>query len=178
MIPRLLTSISVFTLLAALASPIRLVAQNNGEGKRAMLVVFDAPGAGTGFDQGTFEFGLIPEGRITGHYINTMGTITGHYIDANRVYQGFVRASDGAIAHFDVPGAGTNFLQGTFAMGINPAGTITGYSIDANGAYHSYMRASDGTITQFDFPGAGTGPSSGTLAMGINPCGYDHGILP
>jgi hypothetical protein len=143
-----------------------------------MLVVFDAPGAGTGFDQGTFEFGLIPEGRITGHYINTMGTITGHYIDANRVYQGFVRASDGAIAHFDVPGAGTNFLQGTFAMGINPAGTITGYSIDANGAYHSYMRASDGTITQFDFPGAGTGPSSGTLAMGINPCGYDHGILP
>ena len=54
MTSRLLISTSAFTLLAALSIPIRLAAQDSGEGRGAKLVIFDAPGAGTDFEQGMF----------------------------------------------------------------------------------------------------------------------------
>jgi hypothetical protein len=105
------------------------------------ITTFDAPGAGTGFDQGTLP-----------NSINPTGAITGYYSDANSVGHGFLRAPDGTITTFDVPGAGTAFSLGTFAVSINPAGAITGYDIDASHNRHGFLRATDGTITIFDGP--------------------------
>jgi hypothetical protein len=44
------------------------------------ITTFDAPGAGTGFFQGTLAFGINPSGEITGYYN-----------DANRAAHGFLR---------------------------------------------------------------------------------------
>src|SRR5215472_8654383 len=64
------------------------------------ITTFDAPGAGTGAGQGTVTALAIA--------INQSGAISGAYLDASSVFHGFVRAPDGAIATFDVPGAGTS----------------------------------------------------------------------
>ena len=69
------------------------------------ITTFDAPGAGTGHGQGTFTAGT--DG------INPVGAISGASIDANSLFHGFVRAPNGAITTFDVPGAGTGPNQGT-----------------------------------------------------------------
>ena len=153
---RILISLSALTLLAALVSPIRLAAQDNVEGKRAKLVIFDAPGADASAGAGTFASAINPAGMIAGYYV-----------DAIDVLHGFIRAQNGAVTEFDVPGAGPE----TFVSSINPAGTITGYYEDENVVYHGFVRASDGTITQFDIPGAGTIVFQGTFAIGINPAG-------
>ena len=65
------------------------------------IITFDAPGAGTGPNQGTF-----------GYAINLGRTIMGFYLDASNVYHGFVRATDGGITTFNAPGAGTGPFQG------------------------------------------------------------------
>jgi hypothetical protein len=134
------------------------------------LTTFDAPGAGSGFAQGTQSLG-----------INPAGAITGQYIDANCLAHGFVRAPSGAIIKFDAPGAGTapgvcsfGIALGTSPGNINPAGVIAGSYSDSSGVYHGFVRAANGTITTFDAPGAGTGPGQGTFtasASGINPEG-------
>src|SRR5271157_3965709 len=48
------------------------------------ITPFDASGAGTGKNQGTFPIS-----------INTAGVIAGYYSDTSNVYHGFVRAADG-----------------------------------------------------------------------------------
>jgi hypothetical protein len=53
------------------------------------IITFDAPGAGTGPNQGTFAYA-----------INLGSTIMGFYLDASNVYHGFVRATDGTITTF------------------------------------------------------------------------------
>ena len=86
------------------------------------ITTFDAPGAGTGADQGTTGFG-----------INPAGAITGFMRDANFARHGFVRSPEGTITVFDDPNAGTCTVscgtigngQGTRAYAINPAGAIT-----------------------------------------------------
>jgi len=90
-----------------------------------------------------------------------------------------VRARDGTITNYDVPGAGTGMYQGTNACwfipawgGINPAGTVTGFYADSNNVYHGFLRTREGEITTFDAPGAGTvgslGGGQGTQPMTIN----------
>jgi hypothetical protein len=120
------------------------------------FISFDVPGAGTGFTQGTYPFS-----------INPAGTISGVFIDANFLYHGFLRASNGTITKFDVAGA-VGGLSAPWV--INPAGTITGGYIDANVGVHGFVRASNGTITTFDAPGAGTF-FQGTQPFAINPAG-------
>jgi hypothetical protein len=71
------------------------------------ITTFDVPGAGTGPGQGT-GFPSTPGG------LNPAGAITGAYLDASNVIHGYVRASDGTIATFDVQGAGTGAFQGPF----------------------------------------------------------------
>ena len=61
--------------------------------------------------------------------------------------------AEGTFITFDVPGAGTGVIEGTYPSGINPAGTITGFYVDANFAIRGFLRASDGTFTTFDIPG-------------------------
>jgi hypothetical protein len=55
------------------------------------------------------------------------------------VYHGFVRARDGKITAYDVPGAGTGTGEGTEPSGINNPGAITGDYIDANGVFHGFL---------------------------------------
>ena len=77
-------------------------------------------------------------------------------LSMNNVNHGFVRAPDGTITTFDVPGAGTGPGQGTVPETINASGAITGWDIDANDVSHGFLRAPDGTISAtFDVPGYG-----------------------
>ena len=124
------------------------------------FTTFDAPGAGTAFQQGT-----------TVRSINSAGAITGYYYDANYVHHGFVRAPDGTITSFDAPGAGTGLDQGTFAFSINTAGKVTGAYSDAGYLVHGYVRAPDGTFTTID---AGT---NGIVALSINDAGAITGYV-
>jgi hypothetical protein len=82
-----------------------------------------------------------------------------------------VRASDGTITTFDIPGAGTGPFQGSSPQGINASGTVTGEYVDASDVNHGFVRALDGTLTTFDVPGAGTGPFQGTIPLSNNPVG-------
>ena len=126
-------------ILVALAISIPLSAQT--------ITTFDAPGAGTGFLQGTYGVNVSPS-----------GTIIGFSRDANNARHGFIRSTDGSFTIFDAPSAGTGNFQGTRAYGINPSGTITGFFIDSVNSAHGYVRSAQGVITVFDAPGAGTGP--------------------
>src|SRR5205823_1590675 len=130
--------------------------------RQPTFTTFDAPGAGTGADQGTIPFDITPAGEITGFTR-----------DAAFARHGFVRARNGAIAVFDAPDAGTGAGQGTRAYSQNPAGAITGWYSEATDVVHAYVRAANGSFTVFDAPGAGTGPfPQGTLSYGgINPAG-------
>jgi len=143
------------------------------------ITTFDAPGAGTGADQGTTGFG-----------INPAGVITGFMRDANFARHGFLRVPDGTITVFDDPNAGTCTTscgtigngQGTRAYAINPSGLIVGFFTDNSARCHGYVRAANGTFTQIDAPDAGTGPfpqgtfPSNITPMGINPAGAITGF--
>jgi hypothetical protein len=67
------------------------------------------------------------------------GTITGSFNDGASLNHGFVRAKDGSITTFDVPGAGTGFDQGTAALGITPRGEIMGEYLDMNYIPHGFL---------------------------------------
>jgi hypothetical protein len=93
---------------------------------------FDAPGAGTGVNQGT---GCPSDCPVS---INDWGAITGVYIDSNDVFHGYLRSPAGKFATIDPKGSAF-----TFPVGINDAGVITGQFIDANGVYHGFIRIPD-----------------------------------
>src|SRR5438046_2359047 len=131
------------------------------------LATFDAPNAGTGPGQGTIVFSV--------DCLNPAGAITATSLDANNVFHGVLRAPDGTMTTFDVPGAGTGPFQGTLTFGINQAGTIEGDYVDSSDATHGFVRASDGTITTFDVAGAGTGPGQGTVPENISTPGVVTG---
>lgn len=133
----------------------------------AKLVTFSGRiRAGTGAGQGT-----IPVA------INPAGTIDGLYYDGNNVMHGFIRAADGTLITFDVPGAGTGSFQGTEPVGSNPAGATTGHYVDAKGVAHGFLRTARGTFTLFDVPDAGNGPGQGTFAYEINGAGAITGFF-
>lgn len=132
------------------------------------FTVFEATGAGKIGGQGT-----------TPQNINASGVVAGYYLDGNYVYHGFVRnPSNGRIAGFEAPGAGTgtDTFQGTVAIDINSPTvaadySVAGYYLDANYLYHGFVRTSSGTTATFEAPGIGTGGFQGTLAYGINAAG-------
>src|SRR5438876_10012447 len=59
--------------------------------------------------------------------INQNGAITGSYVDARGASHGFLRAPDGTITTFDVPGAGTDAVQDTITLTSKHTGATTGY---------------------------------------------------
>ena len=131
------------------------------------FTTFDAPGAGTDPNGGTYAWG-----------INDQGVIMGWYLDANFVHQSFLRDPHGRFTTVAVPGAGTGWCQGTLAWGLNLEGAITGNYIDPNDVFHGFLRDPHGRITTFDAPGAGTTgvPFSSLNAWtsvvdGLNPAG-------
>jgi len=125
---------------------------------RGTITTFDAPGAGTGSDQGTFPPGhkLGPGNRRT-------------YVDTSGVYHGFLRSSGGTFKTLHAPGAGTGAGQGTEAGDINTKGEILGAYIDSSGTNHGYVRSPGGKFTEFDAPGAGTDSGQGTFPAAL--CG-------
>ena len=128
-----------------------------------MITVFDAPGAGTGFFQGTFPASPL--------IINPNGAIAGWSTDSSDVNHGFLREKNGAITTFDVPGAGTGAGQGTFSYAISPTGAITGFYFDGADVSHGFLRDENGVITTFDVPGSGTDAFEGTYGGGFTPNG-------
>jgi hypothetical protein len=117
------------------------------------FTTFNAPGAGTGANQGTSAWS-----------INSKGDTTGYYVDGSNVYHGYLRLSDGTITTFDVPGAGAGSGQGTLAYNLGSKGEIAGEYIDGNNVLHGFtLWLGPGAFTSFDAPGAGTGPGQGTL---------------
>jgi hypothetical protein len=136
----------------------------------ATFATFDAPGAGTSLNQGTFPAS-----------INTAGDVAGMYFDAKNAYHGFVRAAaTGAITAFDVPGAPTSIgHRGTLPISMNMGGDIAGFSVDTNNVRHGFVRTvANGTATfaTFDAPGAGTGPTQGTVPLSIDTAGNITGF--
>ena len=91
---------------------------------------FDAPGAGHVPDslEGTYPFGINPQGAISGWYV-----------DDSDVNHGFVRGTGGQFFTFDVPGAGTDPGQGPYVFGIAPNGASTGYSYDSDNVVHGFV---------------------------------------
>ena len=125
------------------------------------ITQFDAPGAGSSKNEGTFAVS-----------INDGGVITGVVSDASNAQHGFVRAADGTITEFDVPAAPTNVThRGTSPTDINGSGVITGMYETVDTVRHGFVRAANGTITAFDVPGAGTGSTEGTIPLRINAGG-------
>ena len=129
-----------------------------------VFTTFDAPGAGTDPGLGTTAWSINPGGVIAGDF-----SVASNEPPFGLAVHGFVRAANGAITTFDVPGAPI-----TTVNNINPEGVITGRYIDASIVVHGYVRTPEGTITTFDVPGAGTGAGQGTfpgLVDCINPAG-------
>ena len=72
---------------------------------------------------------------------NPRGEITGYYFGPDNLAHGIVRALDGHVVTFDVPGAGgPAFGDGTVPQSINPGGEIAGYYTDPVGSYHGFLR--------------------------------------
>lgn len=132
------------------------------------VIIFDAPGAGTGPFQGTRAYALNPS-----------GTVTGWYIGADNVVHAYVRSNQGILTAFDAPDAGTGpYPEGTFPFSpgsINPEGAISGYYTDAMNVSHGFVRSKKGDITEFDALGAGTADGQGTFCFGLNPGGDTTG---
>ncbi len=82
----------------------------------------------------------------------------------------------GTFANFDVTGAGTTALEGTFPVSINAAGEVAGIYITSGNVSHGFVRASNGTITTFDASGAGTTKNQGTFPISIDTDGNIAGM--
>jgi hypothetical protein len=145
------------------------------------LTTFDAPGAGTGADQGTGCPGCASG-------FNQWGAIAGTYTDSNNVHHGFLRSPNGKFTTFDAPGAGTGSYEGTGCFsdcptGLNDSGAIMGIYIDSNFVYHGYLRTPDGKILTVDPSGSLFTWSSGMNDLGAitgyygDSNGVYHGFL-
>jgi len=103
------------------------------------ISAFDPPG-GAGTSPG------CPTSIGDGSAINRKGFIAGCFGDGKGGHA-FVRASDGEITAFDVPG-------GPYAVGINRKGAIAGSYQGQDFMQHGFVRAPDGTVTVIDVAGA------------------------
>lgn len=98
-----------------------------------VITEFDVvPGTIASCDNG-FCRGTYPES------IDQSGTVVGYYVDQYYVAHGFVRATDGVITTFDVTGAGTEAVQGTFGLANNDQQQITGYYVDSSNLAHGFV---------------------------------------
>lgn len=98
------------------------------------MITFDAPGAGTGYGDGTTVSGM-----------NSQGVIVGTVSDSAHRASGFLRHADGSMSIIRVPGA-----KDTHIYGINDSGTIVG-SFDSQGfkTTYGFVRTPDGKFTYF-----------------------------
>jgi len=71
--------------------------------------------------------------------IDPAGTITGAFNDPFSINHGFLRAPNGTVKTFDVPGASTRPNQGTVPLGINALGVVMGYYVDSKNLHHGFL---------------------------------------
>jgi hypothetical protein len=158
---------ALFSAQAALAQNDPIVRANEGtrvvagQSIAARYISFDAPGAGTGTNQGTIVSS-----------VNLAGVLTGYYDDANGLSHGFLRSPKGEFKTFEVPGSG---CYGTFPIDLNLEGAVVGYYTDPNYLFHAFLRSPDGKFRTFVGPGScDTGTSTGcygSAAFNINVFG-------
>ncbi|MFZ0478299.1 MAG: choice-of-anchor D domain-containing protein [Terriglobales bacterium] len=86
------------------------------------------------------------------------------------------QSSAGTFTNFDVTGAGTTALEGTFGVSINASGEVAGIYITSGNVSHGFVRAANGTISTFDAPNAGTGKNQGTFPISIDVDGNIAGM--
>jgi len=124
---------------------------------------------GTSWARAKASHATFTDGLATS--INSSNTVTGY-----ATVDGIIRAADGTVTSFEVPGA-----QATRPQSINDAGTVTGLYSDSSGTHmHAFVRAAGGALSTFDGPDA-----NNTTAVSINNKGeisgrYDndvHGFL-
>jgi hypothetical protein len=133
------------------------------------FTVFEVPNAGTGQNQkqGTYLWN-----------INERGDAAAGYADAGNVWHGYVRAADGTVTEYDVPGAGTGPYQGTEGFTgclgdcLNSAGTHASGYVDSANITHGFIRDKHGNITEYDPPGASEGTFTGGIDAGGEVAGY------
>jgi hypothetical protein len=116
------------------------------------FTTFDAPGAGTGNNQGTGCPGCAPG-------INSWGAIAGTYTDTDNVFHGYLRSPEGKFTTFNAPGAGSGADEGTGCpsdcpVSLNDFGAVAGIYIDATDTLHGYLRSPEGKFATFDGPGS------------------------
>jgi len=121
------------------------------------FTTFDAPGAGTGFLQGTqvIYTGMSANGAITGYSYDNFGPIP----------NAFLRTPGGDM----LPLFNINGSLGTFGESITTDETTTGYFLDTNNTYLGFLRSRKGVFTVFGAPTAGLAPFQGTFVSAINP---------
>jgi hypothetical protein len=70
--------------------------------------------------------------------LSASGRITGLHIDQNGAH-GFI-GLPGNLTGFDVPGAGTGFMHGTFPVYNDSADRVVGRWVDSNKLAHGFLR--------------------------------------
>jgi hypothetical protein len=107
---------------------------------------WDSNGAGHGFVRDPkgkiMELDARKDAQFTAAWsINSAGEIAGMYCDAQGNCQhGFVRARDGTITTYVVPGACCGSTAGIWAVNMNDKGAIAGNYTDSNGVWHGFLR--------------------------------------
>jgi hypothetical protein len=146
---------------------------SNGQTAQPAFITIDAPGAGTGYSQGTVAT-----------VINAAGVIVGYEIDPNYICHGFVRKPDGGYVTFDTPLGQHGAATCPLPTGINQAGAVTGAESDPSfgcatwpdtaggcGGAHGFVQQSNGTITIFDGPINLSFSNPVTIPLGISFAG-------
>ena len=121
------------------------------------FTTFHAPGAGTGFLQGTqvIYTGMSANGAITGYAYDNFGAVP----------NAFLRTPAGdMLPLFDVD----HSLQ-TYGESITTDETTTGYFLDEDNVFLGFLRSRAGKFTVFGATAAGSAPYQGTYVAAINP---------
>lgn len=162
------------------------VAANNG----TWVWAVNASGASTGYADPDFgnEFGWLrdPDGTMhlisypasystTPKDINDSGIVMGEYSSSDRHIHGFIRAVDGTLTNFDVPGVWAAAFMGTRPAAINSNGDIVGVYADTVSTIACFIRFADGSFITFALPASGTG--LGRPGPCINDIGVTAGCV-
>ena len=125
---------------------------------------------------GTFTV-FLANVQVAGVYLNKSGTAAGAFSlpGGSGSTDGFLRAADGVLDYFTVPGSVPLYVRG-----INDSGAVAGdWATDPefNLGAHGFQRFPNGSIGTFDAPGAGTGQFQGTYPSAINNAGAIAGTV-
>ena len=125
---------------------------------------------------GTFTV-FLASVQVAEVYLNKGGSAAGafNFPGGGGSMEGFLRAPNGVLDFFTVPGSVPLNVSG-----INDSGALAGnWATDPEfkSGGHGFQRFADGTISTFDAPGAGTAQFQGTYPSAINNAGAIAGTV-